>query len=124
MRALLLDDSRAMRMILRRMLAGCGFDDFAEAENGREALDLLGGGVAPNVVFVDWHMPEMDGLAFVRAVRSDPQFASLVLVMVTSESDVEHVQEAIAAGANEYVMKPFTADVIAEKLAILHLSRA
>jgi two-component system chemotaxis response regulator CheY len=123
MRALIVDDSRAMRVILRRILATCGFDDFVDAENGRAALEALRSGPAPDVGFVDWNMPEMSGEEFVRAVRSEAQWASLPLVMVTSETSMETMQAAIEAGADEYVMKPFTPEVVRDKLELVRTQR-
>ena len=83
MLALVIDDSKTTRMILRRMLKELGFE-VEEAENGREALDLLESGFAPNIVLVDWNMPVMDGYQFVKAVRSKPKFNKLVLMMLTT----------------------------------------
>ena len=121
MRVLVVDDSRATRAVLRRMLNGVGFD-VVEAEHGRAALDLLEADAAmPDVALVDWNMPEMDGLSFVRAVRADPAYERLPLVMVTTESEPAQVVRALSAGADEYAMKPFTADIILDKLALLGL---
>ena len=118
MRALVIDDSKAMRSILGRQLRQMGFD-VLEAGNGREGLDQLRQQGKPEVALVDWNMPEMDGLAFVRAVRADPAYVDLRLMMVTTENDLARVSAALEAGANEYVMKPFTADVLADKLGLL-----
>ena len=118
MLALVIDDARAMRSILGRMLRDLGFET-AEAANGREALDRLRQGPKPDLALVDWNMPEMDGLEFVRAVRADPALADVCLVMVTTETEMPQVATALEAGANEYVMKPFTRDVIREKLDLL-----
>lgn len=120
MRALVIDDSRATRAVLKRMLTGIGYD-VVEAPHGRAALDLLATEGLPDVALVDWNMPEMDGLAFVRAVRADPSLERLPLVMVTTESEPAQVVRALSAGADEYAMKPFTADVILDKLALLGL---
>jgi two-component system, chemotaxis family, chemotaxis protein CheY len=123
MRALIVDDSRAMRMILRRALKQCGFADFGEAADGNEALSALAAEALPDVAFVDWNMPVMTGIDFVRAVRADAAYDAVVIVMVTSETSSDYVEEALAAGANEYVMKPFTPEVLAEKLALVLASR-
>lgn len=120
MRALVIDDSRATRAVLKRMLTGIGYD-VVEAPHGRAALDLLATEGLPDVALVDWNMPEMDGLAFVRAVRADPSLERLPLLMVTTESEPAQVVRALSAGADEYAMKPFTADVILDKLALLGL---
>lgn len=118
MRALVIDDSRAMRLILGQMLRQCGFE-VIEAGNGQEGLARLREGGLPDVTLVDWHMPVMGGLDFVKAVRADPAFAGLRLMMVTSETEIDQVTHALQAGADEYVMKPFNRDVIVEKLGLL-----
>jgi two-component system chemotaxis response regulator CheY len=123
MRALIVDDSGAMRKILRRVLSGCGFDDIADAENGLRALDVLGAGPVPAFAFVDWNMPEMSGIELVRAIRADSRFDAMAVVMVTSETAFENIQVAIDAGADEYVMKPFTTDIISDKLALVRANR-
>jgi two-component system chemotaxis response regulator CheY len=120
MLALGVDDSRAMRMVLRRIVSGLGFD-VVEAGNGQEALDAVDAGPVPDVALVDWNMPVMDGLEFVMAVRSRPELRGMTLMMVTTESEHGQIVRALAAGAHEYVIKPFTPDAIAEKLALLGL---
>lgn len=118
MNALVIDDSSTMRLILTRFLAKMGFQ-VVEAANGREALKRLREMGRADLVLVDWNMPEMNGVDFVRSVRADHSFDDLPLVMVTTNTELEHVAEALEAGANEYVMKPFTMDVIREKLGLL-----
>lgn len=118
MNALVIDDSSTMRLILTRFLVKMGFQ-VVEATNGREALQRLREMGRPDLVLVDWNMPEMNGMDFVRSVRADRRFDDLPLVMVTTNTELEHVAEALEAGANEYVMKPFTMDVIREKLGLL-----
>ena len=120
MRALVIDDSRAMRRIVRGILEGLGYD-VLEAGHGREALDILDGGWLPDLATVDWNMPVMDGLQFVSAVRANPSWRSLTIMMVTSESEHTQIVRALAAGAHEYVIKPFTADALRDKLALLGL---
>ena len=120
MRALVIDDSRAMRRIVGSILGGLGYE-VREAGHGREALDVLNEGWVPDLATVDWNMPVMDGLQFVSAVRSNPAWRSLTLMMVTSESEHTQIVRALAAGAHEYVIKPFTADAIRDKLALLGL---
>jgi two-component system chemotaxis response regulator CheY len=117
--ALVVDDSRTIRVILGSILREFGFD-VASAANGREGLaeaERLLPGLA--LVMIDWNMPEMNGLELVRALRADPRFGATQLVMVTTETDVARMAEAVRAGADEYVMKPFTREVIAEKLSLL-----
>jgi len=117
--ALVIDDSRAIRMILGRTLNRFGYDVCAAA-NGREALELIGAqDLRPSVILVDWNMPEMNGLEFVKTLRANPKYNSVPLMMVTTETEIEQMYRALDAGANEYVMKPFTDDVIADKLRLL-----
>jgi two-component system chemotaxis response regulator CheY len=121
--ALVVDDSRAMRSILTRLLTGLGFD-VAQAGDGARALSMLDGGARPEVMLVDWNMPVMDGLTLVKSVRARPDLRDIALMMVTTESEQGQIVRALAAGAHEYVIKPFTDEVIAEKLALLGLVAA
>lgn len=121
MRALVIDDSRAMRMILGRIMTGLGYD-VIEAGNGQEALELLQSTDLPDVALVDWNMPVMDGLSFVSAVRADERLRPMTLMMVTTESEQGQIVRALAAGAHEYVIKPFTPDAIVDKLELLGLA--
>ena len=120
MRALVIDDSRAMRRIVGSILEDFGYET-RQAGHGREALDVLEEGFLPDLACVDWNMPVMDGLQFVSAVRSNPAYRSVTLMMVTTESEHSQIVRALAAGAHEYVIKPFTADAIRDKLALLGL---
>lgn len=120
MRALIVDDARTVRVILRRILEEMGFE-VIEADNGRDALTWLAEGLPTDVVLIDWDMPVMSGIAFVHAVRANPKYSHLRIVMVTKETRLHNVKEALAAGANEYIMKPFTKDVVREKLELLGL---
>ena len=120
MRALVIDDSRAMRRIVSSILNGLGYE-VRDAGHGREGLDVLDEGWIPDLVCVDWNMPVMDGLQFVSAVRSNPSLRSVTIMMVTSESEQTQIVKALAAGAHEYLIKPFTADAIRDKLALLGL---
>jgi len=117
-RALIVDDSRATRTIIKKMLSEVGFEVF-EAADGVEALKRLKEMDQPDVLLVDWNMPEMNGYDLVCAVRGDAQYDKVPLMMVTSETELGQMAKALAAGANEYVMKPFNKDVITEKLALL-----
>lgn len=121
--ALVVDDSRAMRMILRKTLEGIGFE-VLEARNGKEALSVLATEKKPITLgLLDWNMPEMDGFELLRRVRDIPELGSMVIVMVTAETELERISEALEAGANEYVMKPFTKDILVGKLELagIHL---
>jgi len=120
-RALVIDDSKAMRSILSRMLQGLGFD-VLEASNGREGLQRLQAGGNVDLALVDWNMPEMNGLDFIRTVRAEQSYDGILLMMVTTETEMENVVRALAAGANEYVMKPFTQEIIVEKLQIFGMA--
>ena len=123
MHALVVDDSRAMRSILTRLMTGLGFE-VSQAGDGAEALSVIESGVRPDVVLVDWNMPVMDGLTFVKTVRSRDDLRDISLMMVTTESEQAQIVRALAAGAHEYVIKPFSDEVIAEKLALLGLVAA
>ena len=120
MLAMVIDDSRAMRSILRRIVTELGFD-CVEAANGQDALDIMNGGSLPDVALVDWNMPVLDGLSYVSAVRGNRDWRDVTLMMVTTEGEHAQVVRALAAGAHEYVIKPFTPDAIQEKLQILGL---
>lgn len=118
MRALVVDDSSAMRSILKMVLAQAGFE-VAEAKNGKDALWALENIGCGDIALVDWNMPEMGGLEFVRAVRADDRYGTMKIMMVTTETDLGQVREALDCGADEYVMKPFTRDSILAKLSLL-----
>jgi two-component system chemotaxis response regulator CheY len=120
MRALVVDDSKAIRGILKRLLTELGFD-VMEAGNGKEALDLLQKGVIPDVALVDWNMPEMDGVAFIREVRKDATRDGLRLMVITTEMEIGRVAEALDAGAQEYILKPLTKETLRAKLTALGL---
>ena len=121
MKALVIDDSKAMRSILSRMLQGLGFE-VLEASNGREGIERLQANGSVDLALVDWNMPEMNGLEFIRTVRAEQSYDGVLLMMVTTETEMENVVRALAAGANEYVMKPFTKDVILEKLRLFGMA--
>lgn len=119
--AIVIDDSSAMRMILKRIVANLGFD-VTLAEHGKDALDKMeSAGHSFEVALIDWNMPEMNGLEFIQAVRDDPRYSALTLMMVTTESEQSQMVRALAAGAHEYLIKPFTPDAVAEKLELLGL---
>jgi two-component system chemotaxis response regulator CheY len=118
---LVIDDSRAMRAILRQMLGGAGFE-VAEAAHGREGLERLRQAGPFDLLVVDWNMPEMDGLSFVKALRADAAYATVPVLMVTTETEVARMAEALEAGASEYVMKPFTREDLLSKLDLLGLA--
>jgi two-component system chemotaxis response regulator CheY len=115
---MVVDDSRAVRMILSRNLTELGYDVCAAAD-GAEALELVRAEMA--LVLVDWNMPHMNGLEFLERLRADPRYASLKVMMVTTETEVDQMVKALAAGADEYVMKPFTKEILADKLRMMGL---
>lgn len=118
MEALVIDDSRAVRMMIGAVLREQGYTVF-EAGDGQEGLAQLAANPDIRLALVDWNMPVMDGLTFIQEVRSSTVWKDLQLVMVTTESESGQIQKAVQAGANEYVMKPFTADVLIAKLSLL-----
>ncbi|MET8147813.1 response regulator [Actinoplanes sp. NPDC049668] len=121
MLALVVDDSNTMRHILQRIVGGLGFASY-EASNGREALDLLLEiPTVPDVALIDWNMPVMDGLELIRHVRKIPPLRDMCMMMVTTEAEHSQMVRALAAGAHEYVLKPFTPEIIRQKLAYLGL---
>ncbi len=120
MRALVIDDSRAMRRIVSRILTDAGYE-VVEAEHGQDALDGLGAGPLPELACIDWNMPVMDGLQFVMAVRKNPAWRRMTMMMVTTEGEQDRIVRALAAGAHEYLIKPFTADAMRDKLDLLGL---
>lgn len=118
MKALVIDDSRAVRLLVGNILREQGFDVVA-AGHGQEGLESLKENPEIRLVLVDWNMPVMDGLEFIQAVRKVRAWDEVQLVMVTTETESEQVERAMTAGANEYVMKPFTAEVLVAKLSLL-----
>lgn len=118
MQALVIDDSRAVRMLIGKILRDQGFT-VIEAGNGQVGLDQLQAHADVSLVLVDWNMPVMDGLEFIQRVRQIRTWDHVQIVMVTTETESEQVQRALSAGANEYVMKPFTPEVLVAKLALL-----
>lgn len=121
MLGIVIDDSRAMRKILRKFLEDLDFE-VLEAGDGQEALDVIGeADSVPELALIDWNMPEMNGLEFVLEVRKHPEWRGMTLVMVTTESEHSQIVRALASGAHEYVIKPFTKDGMIDKLALLGL---
>lgn len=118
MRAIVIDDSRAMRTIIGRLLKELGFE-ITEAQHGQEAIERLQQSGPLDLALVDWNMPQMNGIEFVQNIRAQADYDAMRLMMVTTETEISHVMMALTAGANEYVMKPFTKDVIREKLEIM-----
>jgi two-component system chemotaxis response regulator CheY len=120
-RALVIDDSRATRALLTRLLRARRFETH-EAGDGRQGLDRLGELGPVDLVLVDWNMPVMDGLRFIRAVRAERAYERVALVMVTSEAEPAQIARALMAGADEYAIKPLTADGLDRKLELVGLA--
>jgi two-component system chemotaxis response regulator CheY len=118
MRALIVDDSKMVRMILGKLLRELEFD-VLEAGDGQEAIERLYHGETVDLMLVDWNMPVMDGYELLCAVRANVLLSDIKVMMVTTESSIEQVQKALAAGANEYLMKPFTKELLHEKLVLM-----
>ena len=122
MRALVIDDSRTMRIVLARQLRQLGFE-VLEAGDGEQALQVMeeAGTDVPVLATVDWNMPVMDGLTFVQTLRRRPEWRQMSLMMVTTEAEQSQIVRALAAGAHEYLIKPFSAEAFVEKLDLLGL---
>lgn len=119
-RILMVDDSAALRAMLGEMLDALGIE-YVEAENGQEALERLQSQGPFDIALVDLHMPKMNGLEFVQEVRGDASWDDMSIAMVTSESTVGRVADALEAGADEFLMKPFNREMLIAKLNVLNL---
>jgi two-component system chemotaxis response regulator CheY len=117
-RALVVDDSRTIRSILAKKLVHLGFQ-VSQAENGQIALDVLRATPMVSLALVDWNMPVMNGLEFVKSVRAESIYDDMTIVMVTTETETSQMLAALDAGANDYIMKPFTDEIIIERLMLL-----
>ncbi|MEZ6123597.1 MAG: response regulator [Planctomycetaceae bacterium] len=122
MDALVIDDSRAMRRVLRRIVEPMGFN-VLEAEHGQDGLEKLDEHEdSVGLILVDWNMPVMDGLQFVKTLRADSERRRINIVMVTTETEPTQMARALMAGVDEFVMKPFTPDILTEKLKLIGVS--
>lgn len=115
MRFLIVDDFQTMRRIVRNILRQLGFENFEEAEDGEQAFSKLKAG-GFDFVISDWNMPNVDGITLLKRVRSDPALKDMPFLMVTAEAEKDKVVEAIRSGVSNYVVKPFTAEVLKEKM--------
>ena len=119
MNALIIDDSSAMRRIISKIMKDIGFDT-VEAGDGQEGLSRVEAASGDfEVVLVDWNMPVMNGIEFVKAVRSHPEYSGLKIMMVTTETEPARMAQALMAGVDEFAMKPFTPEVLLEKLKLI-----
>jgi len=118
MKVLLVDDSSTMRRIQTNQLNALGITDIVEAENGQDGLDKLAASMPVDFVLLDWNMPVKNGLEFLTEARANAAFAGVKIIMCTSESEKARVLEALKAGANNYIVKPFAAEAIKEKLGL------
>ncbi|HTL12629.1 MAG TPA: response regulator [Bdellovibrionota bacterium] len=120
-RVLVVDDMQTMRSMLKGQLRTLGLKEFMEAENGEEALKILTAQATKNepiqLILSDWNMPVMPGIELLKKVKSNANFKDVPFVMITAEGEVHQVKEAITAGVSNYIVKPFSADTLAEKLA-------
>ena len=114
-RCLIVDDSRVVRKVARRIVEDLHFE-VDEAADGQQALDACRKGM-PDAVLLDWNMPVMNGIDFLRALRREPGGDRPVVVFCTTENDMSHIAEAIRSGANEYIMKPFDSEIVGSKFA-------
>ncbi len=113
MKVMLIDDSKTMRNIQRSVLRQLGIEQVEEACDGQDALSKVGA-FQPDLILVDWNMPNMDGLSFIKAFRK--QDKTTPLIMVTTEAEKSRVIEAIKAGVNNYLVKPFTPDLLSQRI--------
>ncbi|MBL8933937.1 MAG: response regulator [Archangium sp.] len=116
MKALVVDDSKMVRLVQQRALESLGWE-VKQAANGEEGLETLQQMGEVQLVLADWQMPVMDGLAMVKRIRADARFANTIIIMVSSNAVLESIQEALDAGANDFVMKPFSVDALKERVA-------
>jgi two-component system chemotaxis response regulator CheB len=122
-RALVVDDSKPSRSIVARVLRDLRFE-CAEAANGAEAIELLASGGRPDLVTINWHMPVMDGIELIKRLRGSRAHRDLRLLMISTESDRGRIEQALAAGADDFVSKPFTAEALVRKLVGLGICTA
>ncbi len=117
MKLLVVDDSSTMRRIIKNTLSRLGYEDVLEGEDGLQGWTVLNENPDISMLITDWNMPEMNGLELVKKVRSDTRFSDLPIIMVTTEGGKAEVITALKAGVNNYIVKPFTPQVLKEKLA-------
>lgn len=116
---LIVDDSKVVRKLERRIMEELGFT-VSEAEDGQKAAEFCSA-QKPDLILLDWHMPVMDGLEFLKTLRAMPQGNVPKVLFCTTESELSHIVQAMSAGADEYVMKPFDAGIIRGKLEQINM---
>jgi two-component system chemotaxis response regulator CheY len=121
MRAMIVDDSRAMRSLLRQILDENGIEVVAEAENGQQALERLGAIGPIELTLLDWNMPVMNGFELLCELRKDPKWKSMRVMLVTTETEASQILRALDAGADEYLIKPFCKEALRDKLSVMGL---
>ncbi len=120
MKILVVDDFPTMRRIVKTLLRQNGYTNFVEAEDGMQALDLLKKTTDIEFIVSDWNMPNMTGIELLKTVRADANLKHLPFLMVTAEAEKENIIEAVKSGVSNYVVKPFTGQTLAEKLARIY----
>ena len=116
MKVLVVDDFATMRRIVKNILTQLGFTNIVEADDGSTAIELLKADNSVDMVISDWNMPKMTGLELLKAVRSDPELANMPFIMVTAEAQQENIIQAVKAKVSQYIVKPFTAETLGEKI--------
>lgn len=119
---LIVDDSSVIRKVARKIMEEANFE-IAEAENGQQALEKCRHKM-PDIILLDWNMPVMNGLEFLKELRKEPSGNTAKVIFCTTENDMDHITQAISAGANEYIMKPFDKEIIVSKLKEVGLLEA
>lgn len=117
MRILIVDDFPTMRRIVKTLMRQNGFENFIEADDGAKAYEILKQDPTIEFIVSDWNMPNMTGIEFLKTVRADSKFKHLPFLMVTAEAEKENIIEAVKSGVSNYVVKPFTAQTLGEKMA-------
>ncbi len=116
MKVLVVDDFATMRRIVKNILTQLGFTNIVEADDGSTAIEVLKADNSVDMVISDWNMPKMTGLELLKAVRSDPELANMPFIMVTAEAQQENIIQAVKAKVSQYIVKPFTAETLGEKI--------
>ncbi|MCK5147486.1 response regulator [bacterium] len=116
MKVLVVDDSSTMRRILTNCVTEAGYSDILQAADGVEALGMLQQNDDVGLVFADWHMPNMDGFTMLQEIKGSDQTKHIPVIMVTTQAEKQSVMDALKTGASNYIVKPFTPDIIKEKI--------